>query len=149
LIWGTRFECIAKEIYENETRCTITDVSCVQHPVYPFLGASPDGIIFPTDPKDVRRRGRLVEFKCPFSRVAKDGVPAAYIHQMQMQMACTGRVWCDYVVFDPRMPLKVQMFVKRIPRDIKFIAEMEAEIVKFLAEVEAQLNKLTQLIESK
>ena len=99
LIWGTRFECIAKEIYENETGCTITDVSCVQHPVYPFLGASPDGIIFPTDPKDVRRRGRLVEFKCPFSRGESEGVPDAYMHQMQMQMECTGIDECEYAEF--------------------------------------------------
>jgi putative phage-type endonuclease len=99
MIWGTRFEPIAKELYENETKCTITDVSCVQHPVYPFLGASPDGIIFPTDPSDVRRRGRLVEFKCPFSRAESDGIPEAYVHQMQMQMECTGIDECEYAEF--------------------------------------------------
>ena len=98
LIWGTRFEPIAKEIYEEETNCSITDVSCVQHPVHSFLGASPDGIIFPKGPRDMRH-GRLVEFKCPFSRVAKDGVPAAYIHQMQLQMECTGIDECEYVEF--------------------------------------------------
>ena len=99
MIWGTRFEPIAKELYENETKCTITDVSCVQHPVYSFLGASPDGIIFPTDPSDVRRRGRLVEFKCPFSRAESDGIPEAYVHQMQMQMECTGIDECEYAEF--------------------------------------------------
>ena len=99
MIWGTRFEPIAKELYENETKCTITDVSCVQHPVYPFLGASPDGIIFPKDPSDVRRRGRLVEFKCPFSRAESDGIPEAYVHQMQMQMECSGIDECEYAEF--------------------------------------------------
>jgi len=99
MIWGTRFEPIAKELYENETKCTITDVSCVQHPVYSFLGASPDGIIFPTDPSDVRRRGRLVEFKCPFSRAESDGIPEGYVHQMQMQMECTGIDECEYAEF--------------------------------------------------
>jgi putative phage-type endonuclease len=99
LIWGTRFEPIAKAIYEEETGCKIVDVSCVQHPVYPFLGASPDGIVFPTDPTDVHRRGRLVEFKCPFSRPPSDGVPEAYNHQMQMQMECSGIDECEYVEF--------------------------------------------------
>lgn len=99
MIWGTRFEPIAKELYENETKCTITDVSCVQHPVYSFLGASPDGIIFPTDPSDVRRRGRLVEFKCPFSRAESDGIPEGYVHQMQMQMECSGIDECEYAEF--------------------------------------------------
>jgi len=98
LIWGTRFEPIAKQIYEDETQCSITDVSCVQHPLHSFMGASPDGIIFPKGPRDTRY-GRLVEFKCPFSRVAKEGVPSAYIHQMQMQMECTGIDECEYVEF--------------------------------------------------
>ena len=68
---------------------------------------------------------------------------------MQLQMACAGRQWCDYVVFDPRMPAKAQLFVKRVPRDNDFIKEMETEIVKFLSEVNAQVQQLNRIIESK
>jgi putative phage-type endonuclease len=96
LLWGTRFEPIAKKIYEEKTNCTITDVSCVQHPVYKFLGASPDGLIVC---EDMKRYGRLVEFKCPISRAPKEEIPPAYIHQMQMQMECTGIDECEYVEF--------------------------------------------------
>jgi len=96
LLWGTRFEPIAKQIYEQKTNCTITDVSCVQHPIHKFLGASPDGLISCEDPK---RYGRLVEFKCPISRKPTDDIPAGYIHQMQMQMECTGIDECEYVEF--------------------------------------------------
>jgi len=99
LVWGTRFEPIAKSIYEEETNCKIVDVSCVQHPMYSFLGASPDGLIFPNDSSDVRRYGRLVEFKCPFSRAESNGIPDAYVHQMQMQMECTGIDECEYAEF--------------------------------------------------
>lgn len=98
LLWGTRFEPVAKKLYEQRTKCSITDVSCVQHPRYSFLGASPDGLIVPNT-NDLRRYGRLVEFKCPISRVAKDGIPIAYWHQMQMQMECTGIDECEYVEF--------------------------------------------------
>lgn len=98
LVWGTRFEPIAKKLYEESTRCTILDVSCVQHPVHSFLGASPDGLIVPLD-DDPRRYGRLVEFKCPMSRVEKPEIPVAYVHQMQMQMECTGIDECEYVEF--------------------------------------------------
>lgn len=98
LAWGTRFEPVAKRIYEEQTNCTITDVSCVQHPVYSFLGASPDGLIVPND-DDPRRYGRLVEFKCPMSRAMKDEIPPGYVHQMQMQMECTGIDECEYVEF--------------------------------------------------
>ena len=99
LLWGTRFEPVAKKIYEEETKCKIYDVSCVQHPVHSFLGASPDGLIVPHDENDVRRYGRLVEFKCPMSRAMKDEIPPGYVHQMQMQMECTGIDECEYVEF--------------------------------------------------
>lgn len=98
LLWGTRFEPVAKRLYEQRTKCQILDVSCVQHPVYPFLGASPDGLIIPNEP-DRKRYGRLVEFKCPMSRAPKDEIPPAYVHQMQMQMECTGIDECEYVEF--------------------------------------------------
>ena len=98
LLWGTRFEPVAKKIYEDRTDCKITDVSCVQHPVYPFLGASPDGLIVPNG-NDPKRYGRLVEFKCPISRAMKAEIPAGYVHQMQMQMECTGIDECEYVEF--------------------------------------------------
>ena len=99
LLWGTRFEPVAKKIYEERTKCSIIDVSCVQHPRYSFLGASPDGLIVPLDDGDSRRYGRLVEFKCPISRAEKPEIPVAYIHQMQMQMECTGIDECEYVEF--------------------------------------------------
>lgn len=99
LLWGTRFEPVAKKIYEQRTNCSITDVSCVQHPVHKFLGASPDGLIAPNDATDVMRYGRLVEFKCPMSRALKAEIPPGYVHQMQMQMECTGIDECEYVEF--------------------------------------------------
>jgi putative phage-type endonuclease len=100
LIWGTRFEPIAKKIYEDTTQCEIIDVGCCQHPVHSFLGASPDGLIVPKYANaDPHRYGRLVEFKCPMSRVRKDEIPSYYVHQMQMQMECTGIDECEYVEF--------------------------------------------------
>ena len=65
---------------------------------------------------------------------------------MQFQMACTGRAWCDYVSFDPRMPAKAQLFVKRLERDDEYIANMEGEINKFLSELDAKVQQLKQLI---
>jgi putative phage-type endonuclease len=100
LIWGTRFEPIAKMIYEDTTHCEIIDVGCCQHPVHSFLGASPDGLIIPKyADADPHRYGRLVEFKCPMSRARKDEIPSYYVHQMQMQMECTGIDECEYVEF--------------------------------------------------
>lgn len=102
LVWGTRLEPIAKEIYSKESDfpLTIVDTSCVPHPTVSFLGASPDGII----QTDGIRNGRLVEFKCPISRVFTDDseIPKSYYHQMQLQMECTGLDLCEYVEFQFR-----------------------------------------------
>jgi putative phage-type endonuclease len=98
-LWGTQFEPIAKNIYSDiQGGADILDVSCVQHRIHTFLGASPDGIVLTKDPTDIRW-GRLVEFKCPISRQfsQESAVPDYYYHQMQLQMECTGIDECDYV----------------------------------------------------
>jgi putative phage-type endonuclease len=99
LIWGTRFEAVAKRIFEETTNCKVIDVGCCTHPVHSFLGASPDGLIVPNDDTDRMRYGRLVEFKCPMSRKETPGIPDAYVNQMQMQMECTGVDECEYVEY--------------------------------------------------
>lgn len=99
LVWGTRFEPIAKQIYcELQHNIKIEDLSCVSHPTVEFLGASPDGIIITENVED-SRYGKLVEFKCPISRVFTDQtpIPNAYFHQMQLQMECTGLDECEYI----------------------------------------------------
>jgi putative phage-type endonuclease len=98
-LWGTQFEPIAKKIYESiQGGAEVVDTTCVVHPTYPFLGASPDGIVFTKDPMDLEW-GKLVEFKCPISRAftQTSAIPDSYYHQMQMQMECTGIHKCDYV----------------------------------------------------
>lgn len=105
LIWGTRFEPIAKEIYASlaEYPITIADTTCIPHPTVSFLGASPDGIILsPGNP----RHGYLVEFKCPISRAFSDEspVPVSYYHQMQLQMECTQLNTCEYIEFQFKTP---------------------------------------------
>jgi putative phage-type endonuclease len=100
LIWGTQMEPIAKEIYGLAEGAVVVDTSCVTHPVYPFLGASPDGIVLTTDTLS-SQWGKLVEIKCPYSRIFNDDtpIPDSYWHQMQMQMECTRIDTCDYVEF--------------------------------------------------
>lgn len=97
-LWGTQFEPLAKEIYSNlQGGANVVDTTCVVHPKYPFLGASPDGIVLMKNPLDPQW-GKLVEFKCPISRkfTQDTAIPDAYYHQMQMQMECTGIDVCDY-----------------------------------------------------
>lgn len=139
--WGTEQEPFARAAYEIATGQMVDECGFVPHPTIANAGASPDGLVG-TD--------GLVEIKCPNTAGMIDAlltqtVPGKYNAQMQMQMACTGRAWCDYAVFDPRMPSKAQLFIKRVPRDPAFIQKMEAEIVKFLGELDAKVNQLKEL----
>jgi len=141
--WGTEQEPFARAAYEAKTGEMVEEVGFVPHPLIEWAGASPDGLV---------GLFGLVEIKCPNTATMIDTlltgkVPSKYNTQMQFQMACTERDWCDYVVFDPRMPAKAQLFIKRVERDNVFIKEMEAEIVNFLAEVNVQIQQLNAIIE--
>ena len=143
--WGVDQEPFARAAYEAHSGVWVDTVGFVQHPTIERAGASPDGLV---------GQDGLVEIKCPNTATMIDTlstgkVPSNYTTQMQMQMACTGRVWCDYAVFDSRMPVKAQLFVKRVQRDQKFIDDMEKEIIAFLAEVEVSYQFLINFIESK
>ena len=143
--WGVDQEPFARAAYEAHSGVWVDTVGFVQHPTIERAGASPDGLV---------GHDGLVEIKCPNTATMIDTlltgkVPSNYTTQMQMQMACTGRAWCDYAVFDSRMPVKAQLFVKRVQRDQKFIDDMEKEIIAFLAEVEISYQFLINFIESK
>jgi len=130
--WGVDQEPFARAAYEAHSGVWVDTVGFVQHPTIERAGASPDGLV---------GHDGLVEIKCPNTSTMIDTlltgkVPSNYVTQMQMQMACTGRAWCDYAVFDSRMPVKAQLFVKRVQRDQKFIDDLNKEIIAFLAEVE-------------
>ncbi len=64
---------------------------------------------------------------------------------MQWQMAVTGRLWCDFVSYDPRLPLPMRLFVRRIARDERMIASLEREVGTFLSEIDAVIGKLKSL----
>lgn len=136
--WGIDTEPHARAAYEFFGEAAVQTVGFVGHPKIMMAGASPDGLVGPEG---------LVEIKCPNTAthidtlLAKE-VPSKYIPQMQFQMACSGRGWCDFVSFDPRMPERLRLFVKRVPRDPAYIAEMETAVVEFLAELDATIKAL-------
>ena len=135
--WGTEQEPNARAAYSARTGELVEEVGFIDHPTIPMSGASPDGLV----------ADGLVEFKCPntsthLDTLLADEVPVRYVTQMQWQMACTGRPWCDFASYDDRLPAHLQMFVKRVQRDDKRIAELEIEVTKFLNELEEKLNKL-------
>ncbi|MFZ2252654.1 MAG: lambda exonuclease family protein [Minisyncoccia bacterium] len=139
--WGTDQEPVARQVYAtSRTTLGVSEIGFVDHPEISMSGASPDGLVGPTG---------LVEIKCPNTATHLDTllgetVPGKYVTQMQWQMACTGREWCDFVSFDPRLPESMAMFVQRVPRDVSHILELETEVAAFIREIDEKVARLTE-----
>lgn len=137
--WGHDTEPQARAMYEFMRDVAVQQVGLVLHPSINKSHASPDGLVGDAG---------LIEIKCPntathIETLLSEDVEGKYIKQMQWQMACCGRAWCDFVSFDPRLPAEMQMFVQRVPRDDDFIAELEREARLFLAEIDKTIATLS------
>lgn len=135
---GIENEPLARTAYELKTGNDVELVGFVLHPSIDRCGASPDGLI---------GRDGLIEIKCPkttthIEYLLAGVVPDEYKAQMLWQMACTGRQWCDFVSYDPRLPEHLQLFIVRLTRDDKEIADMEQKVEQFIAEIDALAAKL-------
>lgn len=96
--YGTNNEDGARYEYELETGNTVAEAGFV--PWDTWLGASPDGYI---------GEDGLIEIKCPFGlrneekpkfKSIKD--QPHYHAQIQVQLFCTGRQWCDFYQWAPK-----------------------------------------------
>lgn len=139
---GTDLEPVARSLYEIQYDVVVTEVGFTLHPEYDCTGASPDGLVDDDG---------LVEIKCPntaqhIACIQSGNPDRKYWWQMQHQMACTGRQWCDFVSFDDRLPDSLQLFVARVDRDDQAISEMMDEILEFAGELEAlEQSMLTKM----
>lgn len=136
--WGTEQEPMARSAYEILRGEMIEQVGFVPHPEIDKSGASPDGLI---------GNDGLIEIKCPntathIEYAVSGKPPTKYLLQMLWQMECTGRKWCDFVSYDPRMPPDMQLFIVRINRDDERINEIKTEVIKLNSEIADQINKL-------
>jgi len=139
--WGTETEPLARAQYELKTGEMVNQVGFVVHPMIEQAGASPDGL--------VGSEG-LIEIKCPNTSTHLDTllaqkVSSKYITQMTWQMVCTGRKWCDFVSYDPRLPENLQLFVQRIELDEDYAKKLQNEVVMFLVEVNEKVEKLRKI----
>jgi putative phage-type endonuclease len=137
--WGTEQEPVARAAYEVHTGNFVEQTGFHTHPSIKWLGASPDGFA----------GSGLIEIKCPNSNTHVDyllskEVPAKYKPQMLTQMLVTGRTWCDFVSFDPRLPEHLQLFIVRYEPKPEELTKIEADLVAFLNEVNQMEFSLCQ-----
>jgi putative phage-type endonuclease len=142
--WGIDNEAAAVEAYEAITLSVVEPAGFFVHPNITLAGASPDGLVGDEG---------LVEIKAPETHThldtliaanhpRRDPIQSKYRFQMQWQMACSGRQWCDFVSYDPRLSPELQLWTHRVERDEKLIAELEGKVIDFLEELEKRVEAL-------
>lgn len=140
--WGTENEPIARMAYQLKNKDSgMAEVGFLLHPTIENFGASPDGFV---------DKDGLIEIKCPNSTthiewLLAGKVPTTHKNQMIAQLVCTGRTWCDFVSFDPRVGEDIELFVVRFEPTAKEREELEKDVTEFLAEVDEMEDQLTKL----
>ena len=140
--WGTENEHFGRMAYQLRNKESgVAEVGFLLHPTIENFGASPDGLV---------DKDGLIEIKCPNSTthiewLLAGKVPTTHKNQMIAQLVCTGRQWCDFVSFDPRVGAQLELFVVRFEPTDKEREELEKDVTEFLAEVDEMEDQLTKL----
>lgn len=116
--WGTEQESNAIECYEQCTGHSVDSGLFRFHQLTDDIGGTPDGLV---------GKDGCIEVKCPYNpgvhvnTTISGEVPPEYLWQCVGHLLVTGRKWCDFVSYDPRMDGDARMQVIRIGPD--FVSE--------------------------
>jgi exodeoxyribonuclease (lambda-induced) len=121
---GIDLEGAARDRYIEETGNDVKEVGFCK-PLWNLgIGCSPDGLIGDDG---------MLELKCPggiyHTQYMLEGPKREYIIQMQFQMMCSGRKWCDFGTYNPDFKSKDAQFGHiRIERNEDMIGIMKKQI---------------------
>lgn len=123
---------------EEEAR----DMYAFQHDVEPVTvgfmrrgraGASPDRLIGSDGLLEVKTKLPHLQLDV----LDKGKLPSEHVAQVQGQLMVSGRDWCDFVSFWPKLPL----FCIRVERDDKYIETLNQAIADFVGELDEYINR--------
>lgn len=97
------------------------------------VGASPDSLIGEDGILEIKTKLPHLHLDC----LERNRLPPEHVAQVQGQLLVSGRQFCDFVSYWPRMPL----FHTRVERDQAYIDNIEKEVGVFLAELDAIVAK--------
>jgi len=137
---GIDTEDEARAAYMARNAVIVEEVGFIRHPKLE-AGCSPDGLVGDDG---------LIEIKCVQPATALDlleskKVPGDHYNQIQWQLAVTGRDWCDYVVYQPKLPERLRLNVIRVVRNQSDILNMTVKVEQFLEELSRKVKKLKEM----
>ena len=139
MAWGNEHEAGAIEMYEKTTKRKVKSAKFYKNKSIKGSGSSVDGYV---------GHDGLIEVKCPYnganhvSVMLSNEIESKYFAQIQKQLFDTGRKYCDYVSYDPRLKAKYKIHIIRILPDEKMFAEFKTKIVS----IAQMINEKLQLI---
>ena len=134
--WGTKTEPLARAMFELREGLEVEEVAFIEHDN--DVGMSPDGLI---------GGDGLIEIKCPttttqIKRALSDDYAADYKDQIQMQLWVSGRKYCYFLSFDPRLECAAGYLLQKVERDEEYIAKMEEETTAFVLAMNEIVKKI-------
>lgn len=135
---GVDLEPIARDAYERQTGRFVQATGFLAHRTL-MAGCSLDGHVGDWE--------GIVEVKCPKSAthlryVRSAALPVEHVPQVLHNLWITGAEWCDFISFDDRFPVPMQLCVVRVMRDEKQIADYAKKATAFLQEVDMDVLSL-------
>lgn len=140
LAWGQTVEPAAVAAYQAETGVIVAPAEFTLHPLYDFIGASPDFLVGDDGGGEIKSP----ESSEVHLETLLTGLPPEHIEQIQGGLWVTGRQWWDFVSFHPDFPESHRIYIQRIPRDDQYIERLESACLQMEADVQtilAQLNR--------
>jgi len=116
-VHGNKYEEEARDIYCLRYGEVAHEIGLRPHPLYSFLGGSPDGIT---------ESGKLLEIKCPLRRDIKPEVPVYYMPQLQLLMDILNLDECHFIQYKPSditWPAPAEFVVVHVLRDRKWFED--------------------------
>lgn len=98
-------------------------------------GASPDSTIGDMGLLEIKTKLPHLQLEV----LEQDRLPPEHVAQVQGQLWVSGRDFCDFVSYWPKLPL----FVKRVERDDAYIANLAQAVADFNGELDAIVTKYT------
>jgi hypothetical protein len=138
---GTEDEPAARSCYEFIKGYEVQQVGLILHPTIEGSHTSPDGLVSDDGMLEIKRKIPALHI----GYLLKNQAPAEYLKQMQWGMACSGRLWTDFVSYCPELSEDLQLFVVRLHRDDALIASMETAVIAFQESVDQMISDLKRI----
>jgi hypothetical protein len=128
---GKIMEDEARDLYSFMTNTEPERVGFVKNGI---TGGSPDSLVGDRGLLEIKTKLPALQIEC----ILADKLPSDHVAQVQGLLWITGREWCDFASYWPKLPI----FIKRVHRDEDYIKNLASEVQRFYDEMLALQEKI-------